>query len=94
MENKKYKKPELIFIGHDAEKLYSLENDRNESIKKCAEEWLNVQNLSKYDFWKVAIPQALFDVLESFDTRAAYLAAKSFIEYAETKKAETIQDIK
>ena len=75
---------EFIRIPRDdesSEKLYRLEEKRNELIKRCAEEWLKIVGLTKQDFWTKALPTALFDLLESFDLNASKAACEFFLKF-------------
>jgi|GEM_PF-5269720 len=88
-----YRKPTLVRIDRmkETEKLYTLEHKRNELIKNCCKEWANLYKIPEEHFWKVALPQGLYDLLESFDTKASVLACITFLEHKgyETKKAVT-----
>jgi hypothetical protein len=74
-----YRYPVNPFIGQQREtkRLYALEEKRNRAIRAAAEELQKVLELG--DFWREALPEALLSVLESYDRRAAYLAAKAYI---------------
>lgn len=79
-----YKPPQSIFIGGSARKLYQAEERRSTAIKTCATEYCRLAELDHKDqivFWKTAIPQALFDTLDSFETSASITAAKAFLEH-------------
>jgi hypothetical protein len=69
-----------IFIGSEATKLYSLEHQRNEIIRACAQEWMRVCKMDKAFFWKVGISTALYDLLGGYDHNASLAAAKAFLE--------------
>ena len=64
------------------------ESRRNEIIRKCCEEWANLFNIPKEYFWKVALPQGLYDLLESWDSNASTLACIAYLEM----KGYSIQD--
>lgn len=78
MTNIEYRKPFKTFIGSEARKLYRLEEKRNKLIIDTATELMNVLGFT--ELWKEAIPQTLYDTLESFDQEAAKLAAIAFLE--------------
>lgn len=82
-----YVKPQLIRIGRnkETERLYILEHDAHETFKKAVKEWMKVTHTPDDQFWTVALPQMLYDWLESWDNRAAMLAAKFYLE---TKKEQ------
>jgi hypothetical protein len=90
-EGYKYPKSTLIGISDETVRLYNEEEAVIETIKSAAKE---LQKLSKYDtdytdFWKGCVPQELFTVLESFDSKASDLAAISYLEergYCVTKE--------
>lgn len=85
-----YKMPTSPRIGRirETEKLYRIEDKRNDLITESAEELKELyahSNLENHrhmyqDIWKEAIPEQLRNVLESFDTNASILAAVSFLE--------------
>lgn len=78
-----WKKPSNIRIDRmeETEKLYRLEHLRSEAIRAAANELAVVLGHDgEKDYWKVTMPQALFDVLDSFELAASYQAAKAFVE--------------
>lgn len=75
-----YRKPTAQYIGDGAQKLYNLETRRNEIIKACAKEQGNILGFSEAEFWTHSMPEALLSVLDSFDKRAALLAAQAYVE--------------
>ena len=76
-----YIEPRAIMISRyeETERLYTLEHRRNELIKKCAKEWMKVQECPADEFWERAIPQALFDILDSFG--GGEVAAAAYLEH-------------
>lgn len=72
--------PHPIYIGGGASNLYKAEDKRSEHIKACATEWAKVAGVSEELYWKQSIPQALHDVLDSFDTQCAIVAAEAFLK--------------
>ena len=77
-----YQKPKLIRVSRmkETEKLYSLEHKRDELIVKCCREWSELFEVPEKYFWQVALPQGLYDLLESFDSKASILACISYLE--------------
>jgi polysaccharide pyruvyl transferase WcaK-like protein len=91
-----YRIPGKMRIARDqnSRRLYRLEERRNDVIKQCAIEWIKVaseqfpyieqmiercpDDLQK--LYKVAMPQQLLDILDSYDLQAAKLAAESFLK--------------
>jgi len=82
--------PKSIYIGlgEDASKLYELEERRSDYILECADELVRLSKKHKHlpqykDRWD-ALPQALFDTLESFsasrveEALTGFLVAKGF----------------
>lgn len=59
--------------------LYSLENRLHDSLKECAYEWLRVFNIREAEIWSQGIPQAMFDLLDSFTSECSVAAAKSYL---------------
>lgn len=78
--------PHTIRIGMNSisRRLYQAEEERTKAIKKAAKELAKVLGHSEDEFWSKTMPQALFDILISFDTTAATEAATAFLE--ENKK--------
>lgn len=80
---KGYVKPESVYVPSQREtaKLYDLETKLHEAVRACAEEWLRLdeRDLVK-DFYKVGVPQTLFDLLLGYDRNAAHLAAIAYLE--------------
>jgi hypothetical protein len=95
--NKEYKVIEIrIERMKETERLYNLEEQRNQQIKICADEWARLirQKLKKdYPFFQVALPTAFFDMLGSYDTKAGICACKFFLE-KQGYKVEKIKDDK
>lgn len=74
--------PQRIFIpaGSETRKLYELEGARAEAVKACAREWSKLLKVDEDEFWNKAVPQSLFDTLESFEHAAAVSAAEEFLK--------------
>ena len=78
-------KPQEQFIGQGkvTKRLYELEAKRTDAIRKCAWEWALLNQLDPSDqaiYWRRAIPQALFDTLNSYSTATGVIAAEAFLE--------------
>ncbi len=73
--------PQRQFIGAHKRALYRAEERRTAAIKACAQEWSKVTNTSDLDYWKVALPQALFDTLEQWEPACAQAAAEAFLKF-------------
>ena len=82
MKDMLYVKPSSIFIPRcdESEKLYEAEAERQKIIERCARLWMDLHQISDSEFWTRGIPQQLFDILDSWDKGAAYIAAKAFVE--------------
>ena len=92
MSEKQYKALFLrIGRSEESDRLYALEEERNTIIKKCAEEWSKLTDTPKEDYWTVAIPTALLDLLESFGVDEARAACKTFLELHGDKDLEITQ---
>jgi hypothetical protein len=77
-------KPTMIRVSRwkATEKLYTLEEKRNDIIRKCATEWLKIAKINPANnLWPIGIPQALFDTLEGYSFDVADAAAIAFLEY-------------
>jgi hypothetical protein len=81
-------KPRLFFIGNGEayEKFLSLETSRNRTIEAAAKEWLKIAVANEWitkpeekEFWNRAIPQQLFDTLESM--QGGEEAAVGYVEH-------------
>lgn len=81
--NKEYKVTKVkIHKIKETEKLYALEDRRNELIKKCAEEWSNLMEDAtdiKPLFFQEALPTAFYDMMEDYDTDAGIAACVAFL---------------
>lgn len=91
----KHVKPYIVRISRDGdtEKLYRLEHQRNEAIQAAARELAKVVGVTEgRDFWPRVMPQALFDLLESFEIGASYVAAKAYVEYCEQVHPDMVKE--
>jgi hypothetical protein len=72
-----------IYRDERSEKLYRLESKRNDALRACAEElqvvWPKVWGQTLDSLWDDAMPQAIFDLLESFDNSAVYAAVQAWL---------------
>lgn len=77
---KSYRTPEARFIPRTKKtaELYRLEQVRNEAIMAAAVELQKVLGLE--DRFREAVPEALLNILESYDRKASYIAAATFIK--------------
>lgn len=76
-------KPEYIRRAEDP-RLYDLED----AVKQAIEAVANHRHENRGEaYWQEAIPQTLKTILESYDTKAATVAAKSFL----SGKEETLE---
>ncbi len=76
--------------GPKSERLYNAEEERTRAVTVTAKEWLELmQKLNRpvgqvgveYDLmFDIAVPQALFDTLDSFQHRSSIPAAAAFLE--------------
>ena len=71
-----------IYMGgtEENEKLYELEEKRYQILKQCAEEWMRLNNIPKEDYYNVGLPTAIYDLLNSVDSRASKVACKQFLD--------------
>lgn len=72
--------PSPIVMGASDAKLYRLEKMRNDLIDSCAEEWSKRIGIDKSMYWTHAIPQALFDLLDSYGSAYSIAAAVAYLE--------------
>jgi hypothetical protein len=72
--------PSESFIGREQQRLYDLEAARNATIVACAKEWLAIKGLDDDRYWPEALPQALFDTLESYSPQYSIIAAEAFLK--------------
>jgi len=91
---RKYNKPTTRFIPHrGAENLYKLEAKRDSAIQACAKELQRLAACaSPADYWGSAIPQALYDVLASFDPGAAIIAAEAYLASDEVAQWRSLNE--
>lgn len=79
-----YRIPTAFAVGRSpkTERLYELEDQRNEIIKKAAAEWSRVTGIGDAEgvgLYRAAVPQQLFDTLEGFDSVSSMMAAMSWL---------------
>lgn len=82
-----YREPTPLRIPRNkqTEELYRLEDALHEQVRRCAIEWESVWNslsgrADAFDFYKHLLQRVLFDLLESYDVRAAMVAARAFLK--------------
>ena len=92
------KKYEVLKIYIDrstdgAEALYKSEAQRDAIIQQCARRWAEFvtnahigHKVTEKDFWTISLPTALYDLLNSFDRRASYTAAKLMVQEYEAQE--------
>lgn len=76
-----YRFPEPQHIGSDEKNLYRYEEQALKSLRKAADEMGRITELGRENskqFFTHTLPQFLFDLLDNWDQRAAYVAAKAF----------------
>lgn len=85
-------KPKLVKLSriNETEELYRLERQRDELIKSCARAWLEVMGLSTENIFEQGVAQALFDTLESFESRSSIPAAQAYLELYGYKVTEEV----
>ena len=91
-----HRTPAAWFFGTaQAPRLYAIEERRSQLMRKCAKVWITAWNEcfakrmegvepideSDSDFWGVAMPQVLFDTLESYAPSVARRAAVAWLQY-------------
>lgn len=74
--------PTNLFISHgkDTDRLYELEDKRNDLIQKCAKEWAKIMDIPPKEYWNTAVPQALHDTLSSFAPKYSIAAVIGYLE--------------
>lgn len=74
---------EKIGRSDESEKLYTLENQRNDIIMKCAAELARIHkddaNFAR-EKWQVWVPLAIYNVLDSFQKDSSIPAVRLFME--------------
>ena len=81
--SKKYEVMNIRIGSREAEGLYALEKRRNDIIDKCANEWIDVvEELTgeRHDFFHVALPTALYDLFDNYDSNSGIATSKAFLE--------------
>jgi len=76
----KFIKPQTIFIGDAAKKLYALERKRSELLQEIAKEHLKVTGHSEEELYTRGIPQVLFDYMQNVEVGAAVMACEAVLE--------------
>lgn len=74
-----YPRAEFIGNGRATAKLYKLEEKRSLAIRAAAHELAAVLEIPKQQFWTHALPESLFNVLESFQPQSAIVAAVGYL---------------
>ena len=69
----------MIGRGHDSERLYTLEEQRNTAVEVCAKEWMKLCDVPKADYWRVAVPAALHDLLTNYESRCGMAAVLGYM---------------
>lgn len=89
MREKPYKRPQSYRINSDERKLYLLETELRKKLKECAEEWGRIAAENDWisdgergDFYGVLLPQALFDLMDAYDTKACAAVCEAYLEKA------------
>jgi hypothetical protein len=79
---KQYRKPVNPFIGRgeDTEALYKREDKRDEAFKLAAESLGRVLGFTERQFWTHTLPEALFGMLDHWDSMASEQACIAFLE--------------
>lgn len=72
-----YRLPTMPHIGGAAERLYAIEERRNEAIQQSAGELMKV--LSLRSLWTEALPEALASILDNTDSHASDAAAIAYL---------------
>lgn len=90
---KDYKAPAGHLIDSRETKLYSFEDNRNDLIKVCAGEHGKILGHTDDQFWTHSIPEQLLSVLDSFDSRASYLVAKTYIDSIAIRNPHLMKEI-
>lgn len=75
-------RPRVIYLGSGGtnEKLYRLEAKRKGVIERCANELAKILNHREQDYWEETMPQALYDVLESYSPNTVAVVCKAWLE--------------
>lgn len=76
----KYVVPQPIFVAGSAKKLYRLEEKRNELMSDCAREWAKANGVPESEFWTRSLPQAMFDLLNSYQVEPVILACEAILK--------------
>lgn len=71
--------PEIPYIDNGAEKLYALEDARDKAIMAAAKELAVILGHDKGEYWSKTLPEALANVLESYERASARAAAIGYL---------------
>jgi len=82
MGDREYRKPDGKYFvpSRGNEELYNAEAQRSQVIRLCASLLSDIREWDDRQHWTHAVPQALFDTLESFEQGASECAASAFLE--------------
>ena len=76
----KYVHPKPYFVPRDGnERLYKAEEKRTDAIMACAKLWQGLAEIDQANYWTIAVPQALHDALENWDTASSIVACEAFL---------------
>jgi hypothetical protein len=75
-----YRKPIMPSIGSEATALYDAEAALADSIESVIKELSKVLGFSPLQKWTHAVPEVLASILQSYDDKAAILAAIAYLE--------------
>lgn len=83
MHFEQYDIPRSEFIGRGptTEELYKLESRATEAICAAAEELSRLAQIPEADYYRRALPRALWTMLDAFDARAGVAAAIGYIRH-------------
>lgn len=76
----KFVKPQTIFIGDGATKLYELERKRSDLMQQIAKEHLKVTGHSEEELFTRGIAQVMFDYMQNVEVGAAVMACEAILE--------------
>jgi hypothetical protein len=75
-----YVKPRMPSIGSEATALYAAEAMMADAIDGVMKELANVLGFSPMQKWTHCVPEVLASILQSYDDKAAILAAIAYLE--------------
>lgn len=94
-----YRTPQAHHIGVAEKGLYGFEELARQAIRKQAAAWAAVAlergwitSEQSKNFYTVLLPQAIFDLMQGFDTEACVAACRAFLARVDKEQKELVNE--